>query len=77
MTERPTILVVDDVPGNVRLLEAVLTANGFTVTSASSGPEALERVRATLPDLVLLDIQMQGMCVGGCGRIRRRRSCRW
>jgi adenylate cyclase len=57
----PTILVVDDVPQNVRLLEAVLTANGFEVTSVSSGQEALERVRDEIPDLVLLDVQMRGM----------------
>ncbi len=61
MTERARILVVDDVPQNVRLLEAVLTANGFAVTSASSGPEALEQVHAEIPDLVLLDVQMRGM----------------
>jgi len=54
----PTILVVDDAPQNVRLLEAVLSANGYTVTAASSGAAALEKVRAELPDLVLLDIQM-------------------
>jgi len=57
----PTILVVDDVPQNVRLLEAVLTANGYAVVSAASGPEALEKVTAEHPDLVLLDIQMPGM----------------
>jgi adenylate cyclase len=61
MSEHPKILVVDDEPRNVRLLEAVLTANGFRVTSVSSGPEMLERVRTSLPDLVLLDIQMRGM----------------
>ena len=55
------ILVVDDVPQNVRLLEAVLTAHGYSVTSASSGPEALEKVSAELPDLLLLDIQMPEM----------------
>jgi adenylate cyclase len=55
------ILVVDDVPQNVRLLEAVLTAHGYSVTSASSGPEALEKVAAELPDLLLLDIQMPEM----------------
>ena len=55
------ILVVDDMPANVRLLEAVLQPAGFSVTSASSGPEALERVVSELPDLVLLDVQMAGM----------------
>ena len=55
------VLVVDDVPANVRLLEAILEPAGFAVTSAASGPEALERVAADLPDLVLLDVQMAGM----------------
>jgi adenylate cyclase len=55
------VLVVDDVPTNVRLLEAILTSHGYTVISAASGREALDRVMADLPDLVLLDIQMPGM----------------
>src|SRR6185437_13601989 len=55
------ILVVDDLPANVRLLEAILEPAGYSVHSASSGPEALERVTAELPDLVLLDVQMAGM----------------
>jgi adenylate cyclase len=55
------ILVVDDEPRNVRLLQAVLLAAGYVVTSASSGAEALERVGAESPDLVLLDIQMRDM----------------
>jgi len=57
----PRILVVDDLPANVRLLEAILEPAGFSVSTASSGPEALERVVADLPDLVLLDVQMAGM----------------
>ncbi len=57
----PRVLVVDDTPANVRLLEAILEPAGFAVLSASSGPEALERVVAELPDLVLLDVQMAGM----------------
>jgi adenylate cyclase len=57
----PRVLVVDDMPANVRLLEAVLEPAGFEVLSASSGPEALELVVAELPDLVLLDVQMAGM----------------
>jgi adenylate cyclase len=57
----PRVLVVDDLPANVRLLEAILEPAGFAVLSASSGPEALELVVAELPDLVLLDVQMAGM----------------
>jgi adenylate cyclase len=57
----PTILVVDDEERNVRLLEAVLVSHGYDVVSAGSGQEALERVAAAVPDLVLLDIQMPGM----------------
>jgi adenylate cyclase len=52
------ILVVDDVPVNVRLLEAVLVANGYEVVSAANGGEALEAVAAQQPDLVLLDVLM-------------------
>jgi class 3 adenylate cyclase len=58
---QPRILVVDDLPANVRLLEAILEPAGYSVLSASSGPEALEHVAAELPDLVLLDVQMAGM----------------
>jgi len=57
----PLVLVVDDLPANVRLLEAILEPEGFSVIPASSGPEALEKVVAELPDLVLLDVQMAGM----------------
>jgi adenylate cyclase len=57
----PTILAVDDAPQNTRLLEAILTAQGFDVVSASSGAEALEHAAAQVPDLVLLDIEMPGM----------------
>jgi DNA-binding NarL/FixJ family response regulator len=55
------VLVVDDTPANVRLLEAVLTAAGHDVMPASSGAEALAAVAALAPDLILLDILMPGM----------------
>jgi len=58
---RSDILVVDDAPQNVRLLEAVLTSSGYSVRAASSGSEALEQLTREPPDLVLLDIQMPGM----------------
>src|SRR5918994_5202673 len=52
------ILVVDDVPENVRLLEAVLEAHGYEVVSASDGHAALELAVSAKPDLVLLDLMM-------------------
>ena len=61
MTEPATILVVDDVVQNVRLLEAVLAPRGYTVIAATSGAEALERLGSLPVDLVLLDILMPGM----------------
>lgn len=62
MTEAsPRILVVDDTPQNIRLLDAVLSPRGYTVVPAASGQEALETVAQEPPDLVLLDIQMPGM----------------
>jgi class 3 adenylate cyclase len=55
------ILVVDDTPQNVRLLEAILVPRGFSVVTATSGQQALDRVAEQLPDIVLLDIMMPGM----------------
>ena len=55
------ILVVDDVPENVRLMEAVLVPRGYTVVSATNGEEALELVERERPDLILLDVVMPGM----------------
>jgi len=55
------ILVVDDTPANVKLLEAVLLPRGYEVLSANSGAEALELVAKERPDLVLLDVLMPAM----------------
>ena len=52
------ILVVDDVPENVRLLEAVLDAHGYETVSAADGRSALELAVSAKPDLVLLDVMM-------------------
>ena len=62
MAERPAkILVVDDVPENVRLLEAVLVPRGYEVVTANDGLAALEVVEAEQPDLILLDVMMPGL----------------
>lgn len=55
------VLVVDDVLPNVKLLAAKLTREYFDVVTANSGPEALERIHAQHPDIVLLDVMMPGM----------------
>jgi two-component system cell cycle response regulator len=59
MTAR--ILVVDDVPANVKLLEARLSAEYFDVVTAMSGPEALAICRSAQCDIVLLDVMMPEM----------------
>lgn len=59
MTAR--VLVVDDIAPNVKLLEAKLTSEYYDVITATSGPAALERVAADMPDIVLLDVMMPGM----------------
>jgi adenylate cyclase len=67
------ILVVDDVPENVRLLEAVLAPRGYEVVAAGDGRSALELVESAKPDLVLVDVvmpQMDGYAV--CRRLRER-----
>ena len=65
------ILVVDDVPENVRLLEAVLIPRGYEVVSATNGAAALDLVASEKPDLILLDVvmpEMDGYAV--CERLR-------
>lgn len=59
MTAR--VLVVDDIPANVRLLEAKLSAEYFHVQTASGGPEALAKIHDEPPDIVLLDVMMPEM----------------
>ena len=58
MREPPLILVVDDVPDNVEILQLRLESQGYEVITAGDGEEALAVIRDKLPDLVLLDIQM-------------------
>ncbi len=55
------VLVVDDTPMNIDLLEGILTPVGYTVDSAESGEEALDKVSDDTPDLILLDAMMPKM----------------
>ena len=71
MSDGARILVVDDTPLNVKLLADLLRVKGFVVTTAASGPEALDRIAAERPDLVLLDVMMPEMSgYEVCTRIR-------
>src|ERR1700748_338738 len=54
----PLVLVVDDVPDNVDILQMRLESQGYEVVTAGDGVEALEKTRELRPDLVLLDIMM-------------------
>ncbi len=56
-----SILIVDDNPANLRLLSQMLSERGYKTLAVNSGPRALESARAALPNLILLDIMMQGM----------------
>jgi class 3 adenylate cyclase len=69
------ILVVDDTPVNVKLLADLLGAKGYAVTTAASGKEALDKIEAEPPDIVLLDVMMPGMTgYEVCKRLRENRA---
>ncbi len=61
MQPQPRLLVVDDTPLNIKLLDGILSPRGYTVVPATSGQEALDLVARNCPDLILLDILMPGM----------------
>ncbi|MEJ2045468.1 MAG: response regulator [Reinekea sp.] len=55
------VLVVDDNPADLKNLERIVTAQKMHSISATSGSEALEKARSELPDIILMDIIMDGM----------------
>ncbi len=59
--EKARILIVDDVPENIKILGNFLKNNGFAVLPANNGKQALDLAAAKVPDLILLDIQMPEM----------------
>lgn len=56
-----TVLVADDEPDVIRVLTDSLGSKGYQVVTARDGREALERVAAAAPDLVILDVDMPQM----------------
>ncbi len=61
MEQGPKVLVVDDEPNVLRSLAQYLTIEDFVVETATNGEEALEKVDAFVPELILLDVMMPGM----------------
>ena len=73
----PKILVVDDQPINVQLLKRKLEKSGINVTTAYNGHDALLRVEADKPDLILLDVMMPDMDgIEVCQRLQAAESSR-
>ena len=71
MTTPAKVMVVDDTPRNVKLLADLLEAKGYAVATAATGEEALAKMAAENPDLVLLDVMMPGLSgYEVCARIR-------
>jgi two-component system phosphate regulon response regulator PhoB len=71
------ILIVEDEPAQVELLEYNLKASGFETDVAMDGEEALLRIRESNPDLVILDWMLPGLSgVEVCRRIRADKSTR-
>src|SRR4051794_19907907 len=58
MRTPPLILIVDDVPDNLEILQLRLESQGYEAILAGDGEEALATIRERLPDLILLDIMM-------------------
>ena len=73
---QPSVLVVDDEPSLVRVVEGYLAKDGFVVRTAADGETALALVRESEPDVVVLDLGLPGMDgVEVCRQLRTFSSC--
>lgn len=61
MYEMAKVLIVDDSPTEVHVLQTMLSKNGHDVVVATSGEEGVEMAKTEMPDLVLMDVVMPGM----------------
>ncbi len=59
--KKPLILIVDDIPKNLQVLSSILNKEGYQISFAANGSQALSVVNTTDPDLILLDIMMPEM----------------
>jgi two-component system alkaline phosphatase synthesis response regulator PhoP len=58
------VLVVDDDPDFVEIMSMILKKEGYEIDSAASGSQGLEKMRASPPDILLLDVMMSGILDG-------------
>lgn len=78
LNNKVRILIVDDEPVNLILLEDILTSDQYHIISAENGNEALVQVKSEMPDLILLDVMMpevDGFEV--CRRLKADETTRW
>jgi len=68
------ILIVDDEPSNIRIVEQVLSRTGYRVETAEDGAEALKQLETFHPDLIILDYMMPGLSGMDVLRELRRRE---
>jgi CheY-like chemotaxis protein len=61
---KESILIVDDLPDNVRLFRIVLELAGYRIAVAGTGVEALAAVKSSRPDMILMDLQLLGPMTG-------------
>ena len=57
----PVVMIVDDEPANVAVMEAVLAEGGYEILPATNGTQALEITAIRKPDLAIFDLKMPGM----------------
>ena len=55
------ILIVDDTPTNIQLLMAILRQEGYVLSAATNGRQAIDAIEKVRPDLVLMDVVMPEM----------------
>jgi len=61
MESKGQLLIVDDNPQNIQVLGTMLRNENYRISVAMNGVQALERVKAAKPELILLDVQMPEM----------------
>ncbi len=75
---KPIILVADDIPENIELMEAHLHSIECTIIPATDGQDALQKALDNNPDLLLLDVMMPGLTgIQVCGQLRKVRKFRF